>query len=233
MEYKRVLVKLTGEAFKKKDSQHTLHMYAAEKIAKEIISAHEKGIEIAIVVGGGNIVRGRELGNIQRVVADQMGMLATIINALYLQEILEKSDKEVRTLSAINVKDFTEPFIRKRAIRHLEKGRIVIFAGGTGNPYFSTDQAAIVRALEIKADAVFKGTKVDGIYKTPRSKKIFTEISCKEIQKLHLEEIIDNTALSLIIQSKEKLPIHVFNIFEKGNLLKVLQGEKIGTKIVP
>lgn len=256
--YKRVILKITGEAFSR--GERALNMHAAEKIADEIEAVHNLGVQMGIVVGGGNIVRGRDLKNIDRVVADQMGMLATLINALYLQEILERKSIEistqvstevaedleniekelkkiaVRTQTAIEIKPFAEPFIRRKAIAHLERGIIIILACGTGNPFCSTDDAAILRALELKAEAILKGTKVDGLYKhyPPRkTEKPIEEITLQEALKLKTQDILDNAALGRLIDARATIPIHIFNIIlEKGNLKKIILGEKkIGSKI--
>jgi uridylate kinase len=256
--YKRIILKITGEAFSR--SERALNMHAAEKIADEIETAHKLGVQMGIVVGGGNIVRGRDLKNIDRVVADQMGMLATLINALYLQDILERRSIEagtqvpteiaeslkhkelelrkiaVRTQTAVEIKPFAEPFIRRKAIAHLERGIIIILACGTGNPFCSTDDAAILRALELKAEAILKGTKVNGLYKhfppSKKTEKPIEEISLQEALKLKTQDILDNAALGRLIDAKVSIPIHIFNIVsEKGNLLKILRGEKIGSKI--
>jgi uridylate kinase len=261
--YKRIILKISGEAFSR--SERALNMHAAEKIADEIEAAHKLGVQMGVVVGGGNIVRGRDLKNIDRVVADQMGMLATLINALYLQDILERRSVEasapqvpsevaekiteslkheelelrkiaVRTQTAVEIKPFAEPFIRRKAIAHLGKGIIIILACGTGNPFCSTDDAAILRALELKAEAVLKGTKVGGLYKhyppSKKTEKPIAEITLQEAINLKTQDILDNAALGRLIDAKVSIPIHIFNIVsEKGNLKKILFGEKIGSKI--
>jgi uridylate kinase len=192
------------------------------------------GVQIAIVVGGGNIFRGvaQQAKDMDRVSADHMGMLATVINALALQDALEKQGAYTRVQSAIEMNQVAEPFIRRRAIRHLEKGRIVIFAGGTGNPYFSTDTAASLRAMEIKAEAILKATKVDGVYDADpvlvKDAKMFESISYMDVLKLGLK-VMDSTAISLC--KDNDLPIVVFNLNRRGNIARVVAGEKIGSKV--
>jgi len=233
MKYNRILLKLSGEALLGKNSygidNDRLIVYAEE--IKEI---HKQGVEIAIVIGGGNIFRGLSgsKDGIDRVQADYMGMLATVINGLALQNALENIDIPTRLQSAIKMESIAEPFIKRKATRHLEKGRVVIFASGTGNPYFTTDSAAVLRAIEINADVILKGTRVDGIYnEDPEKNKEaikFDDISFEETIRKGLK-IMDTTAFTL---SKEnKLPIIVFDMNTKGNLTKVIMGEKIGTKV--
>ena len=233
MKYNRILLKLSGEALLGKNSygidNDRLVIYAEE--IKEI---HKQGVEIAIVIGGGNIFRGLSgsKDGIDRVQADYMGMLATVINGLALQNALENIDIPTRLQSAIKMESIAEPFIKRKATRHLEKGRVVIFASGTGNPYFTTDSAAVLRAIEINADVILKGTRVDGIYnEDPEKNKEaikFDDISFEETIRKGLK-IMDTTAFTL---SKEnKLPIIVFDMNTKGNLTKVIMGEKIGTKV--
>ena len=233
MKYNRILLKLSGEALLGKNSygidNDRLVIYAEE--IKEI---HKQGVEIAIVIGGGNIFRGLSgsKDGIDRVQADYMGMLATVINGLALQNALENIDIPTRLQSAIKMESIAEPFIKRKATRHLEKGRVVIFASGTGNPYFTTDSAAVLRAIEINADVILKGTRVDGIYdEDPEENKEaikFDDISFEETIRKGLK-IMDTTAFTL---SKEnKLPIIVFDMNTKGNLTKVIMGEKIGTKV--
>ena len=233
MKYNRILLKLSGEALLGKNSygidNDRLIVYAQE--IKEI---HKQGVEIAIVIGGGNIFRGLSgsKDGIDRVQADYMGMLATVINGLALQNALENIDIPTRLQSAIKMESIAEPFIKRKATRHLEKGRVVIFASGTGNPYFTTDSAAVLRAIEISADVILKGTRVDGIYNEDpeKNKKAikFDDISFEETIRKGLK-IMDTTAFTL---SKEnELPIVVFDMNTKGNLTKVVMGEKIGTKV--
>ncbi len=206
-----------------------------ENIAGEIKEVNRMGVEMGIVIGGGNIFRGLSASErgMDRVSADYMGMLATVINAMALQDFLERCDVFTRVLTAIKMEEVAEPFIRRRAIRHLEKGRIVIFAAGTGNPYFTTDTAASLRAVEIEADVILKGTKVDGVYdsdpKQNSDAKMFDELSYLEVVKRRLQ-VMDSTAVTLCMDNK--VPIIVFNITKQGYLKRVIQGEKLGTKIV-
>ena len=233
MKYKRILLKLSGEALLGKNS-YGIDNERLLDYAKEIKELHSIGIEIAIVIGGGNIYRGLSgaQSGIDRVQADYMGMLATVINGLALQNALETIDTPTRLQTAIKMESIAEPFIKRKATRHLEKGRVVIFGSGTGNPYFTTDSAAVLRAIEINADVILKGTRVDGIYNEDpeKNKKAikFDDISFEETIKKGLK-IMDTTAFTL---SKEnKLPIIVFDINIKGNLTKVVSGEKVGTRV--
>lgn len=233
MKYKRILLKLSGEALLGKNS-YGIDNERLLDYAKEIKELHFLGIEIAIVIGGGNIYRGvaGAQNGIDRVQADYMGMLATVINGLALQNALESIDIPTRLQTAIKMESIAEPFIKRKATRHLEKGRVVIFGSGTGNPYFTTDSAAVLRAIEINADVILKGTRVDGIYNVDPEKNKeaikFDDISFEETIKKGLK-IMDTTAFTL---SKEnKLPIIVFDINIKGNLIKVVSGEKIGTRV--
>jgi len=233
MKYNRILLKLSGEALLGKNS-YGIDNDRLVVYAEEIKEIHKQGVEIAIVIGGGNIFRGLSgsKDGIDRVQADYMGMLATVINGLALQNALENIDIPTRLQSAIKMESIAEPFIKRKATRHLEKGRVVIFASGTGNPYFTTDSAAVLRAIEINADVILKGTRVDGIYnKDPEKNKEaikFDDISFEETIRKGLK-IMDTTAFTL---SKEnKLPIIVFDMNTKGNLTKVIMGEKIGTKV--
>ena len=231
--FKRILLKLSGEALAG-DKGFGVETSRIHSIAGEIKEVHELGVEIALVVGGGNFFRGvaEQARDMDRVSADHMGMLATVINALALQDALEKQSVYTRVMSAIEMNQVAEPFIRRRAIRHLEKGRVVIFAGGTGNPYFSTDTAASLRAMEIKADAILKATKVDGIYDADPMKvkdaKKFTEITYMDVLRLGLK-VMDSTAISLC--KDNNLPIIVFNLNQHGNIRRVLTGEKIGSRV--
>lgn len=231
IKFKRALIKLSGEILGG-ERKFGLEPSVFYKIADEIIEGYNLGAEIAIVVGGGNIIRGitAEKTGIDRTTADYMGMLATIINALFLQEVIEKKGYQCRVMSAIHTPALCEPYIRRRAIRHLEKGRIIIFAGGTGNPYFSTDTAASLRASEIKADVILKATKVDGVYDsdplTNKEAVKFDELTYAEFLKLGLK-IMDATSVTLCME--KKIPIIVFNINQEGNIRKILLGEKIGT----
>ena len=233
MKYKRILLKLSGEALLGKNS-YGIDNERLLDYAKEIKELNSIGIEIAIVIGGGNIYRGLSgaQNGIDRVQADYMGMLATVINGLALQNALESIDTPTRLQTAIKMESIAEPFIKRKATRHLEKGRVVIFGSGTGNPYFTTDSAAVLRAIEINADVILKGTRVDGIYNEDpeKNKKAikFDDISFEETIKKGLK-IMDTTAFTL---SKEnKLPIIVFDINIKGNLTKVVSGEKVGTRV--
>ena len=233
MKYKRILLKLSGEVLLGKNS-YGIDNERLLDYAKEIKDLQLLGIEIAIVIGGGNIYRGvaGAQNGIDRVQADYMGMLATVINGLALQNALESIDIPTRLQTAIKMESIAEPFIKRKATRHLEKGRVVIFGSGTGNPYFTTDSAAVLRAIEINADVILKGTRVDGIYNVDPEKNKeaikFDDISFEETIKKGLK-IMDTTAFTL---SKEnKLPIIVFDINIKGNLTKVVSGKKIGTRV--
>ena len=233
MKYNRILLKLSGEALLGKNS-YGIDNDRLVVYAEEIKEIHKQGVEIAIVIGGGNIFRGLSGSKegIDRVQADYMGMLATVINGLALQNALENIDIPTRLQSAIKMESIAEPFIKRKATRHLEKGRVVIFASGTGNPYFTTDSAAVLRAIEINADVILKGTRVDGIYnEDPEKNKEaikFDDISFEETIRKGLK-IMDTTAFTL---SKEnKLQIIVFDMNTKGNLTKVIMGEKLGTKV--
>ena len=233
MKYNRILLKLSGEALLGKNS-YGIDNDRLVVYAEEIKEIHKQGVEIAIVIGGGNIFRGLSgsKDGIDRVQADYMGMLATVINGLALQNALENINIPTRLQSAIKMESIAEPFIKRKATRHLEKGRVVIFASGTGNPYFTTDSAAVLRAIEINADVILKGTRVDGICnEDPEKNKEaikFDDISFEETIRKGLK-IMDTTAFTL---SKEnKLPIIVFDMNTKGNLTKVIMGEKIGTKV--
>lgn len=231
MQYKRILLKLSGESLMG-DLQYGIDPKRLKEYAQEIKQVVDKKIEIAIVIGGGNIFRGvaGASNGIDRVQGDHMGMLATCINGLALQSALEAEGVHTRLQTAIEIKEIAEPYIKRRANRHLEKGRVVIFGGGTGNPYFTTDTAAVLRAIEVNADAILKGTRVDGIYNTDPEKDKnaikYEHISFKEVIKKGLK-VMDMTAFTL---SKEnKLPIIVFDMNKKGNLLKIVSGTHIGT----
>jgi uridylate kinase len=233
MQYKRILLKLSGEALMGK-KQYGIDSDRLNEYAKEIKKVVGQGIQIAIVIGGGNIFRGLAgaATGMDRVQADHMGMLATVINGLALQSALEMQDVETRLQSAIQINEVAEPFIRRRAMRHLEKGRVVIFGGGTGNPYFTTDSAAVLRAIEIEADVILKGTRVDGIYTSDPEKDKnatkFDTISFQDVLKKGLK-IMDTTAFTL--SQENELPIVVFDMNKKGNLLKIVNGEHIGTTV--
>ena len=232
--YDRILLKLSGEALMGSQN-YGIDTKVAVAVAKEIKAVHELGVEVAIVVGGGNIFRGvsESAGNMDRAAADYIGMLATVMNAVVLQDALEHVDVYTRVMSAIDIPQLAEPFIRRRAIRHLEKKRVVIFAAGTGNPYFTTDSAAALRALEIGADAILKGTKVDGIY-TADPKKVldaikFETIRFQEVLEKQLK-VMDASAISLCMDNE--LPIMVFNMQTSGNIVKAVCGDlSIGTLV--
>ncbi|MDB4212952.1 UMP kinase [Flavobacteriaceae bacterium] len=234
MKYKRILLKLSGEALMGKKNfgidPERLQEYAID--IKQIV---DLGVQVAIVIGGGNIFRGfsnHDEHKIDRVQGDHMGMLATVINGLALQSTLENSGTPTRLQTAIKINEVAEPFIRRKAIRHLEKGRVVIFGGGTGNPYFTTDSAAVLRAIEIESDVILKGTRVDGIYDEDPEKNInaikFDNISFEDVLRKGLK-VMDTTAFTL--SQENKLPIIVFDMNKKGNLLKLISGEKIGTTV--
>jgi len=233
LRWKRILLKLSGEALGGK-GQFGFDITAIEYIAGEIKEIHKLGSEVAIVIGGGNFIRGEKLSHIgiDRATADYMGMLGTMINALALQSILEKLGNFTRVMNAISATEVSEPFIRRRAIRHLEKGRIVIFAGGTGSPYFSTDTAAALRASEVNAEIILKATNVDGVYeKDPKINKkanLLKEVHPLEIVKRKLR-VMDLTAVTLAMENK--IPVIVFDVFKKGNLKRLILGEKIGSEI--
>ena len=231
--FKRILLKLSGETLGGKGG-FGIDIRAAEYVAREVVSARALGCEIAIVIGGGNFIRGEKfsLMGIDRATADQMGMLGTVINALALQSELEKHKLYTRVMSAMAMIEVAEPFIRRRALRHLEKGRIVVFAGGTGSPYFSTDTAAALRASEIRADAILKATNVRGVFaadpKKDKRAKFIREINPLEMVKKGLR-VMDLTAVALSMENK--IPVIVFDAFKKGNLVKVIRGEKVGSEI--
>ncbi|MBI4665644.1 MAG: UMP kinase [Nitrospinae bacterium] len=229
--FKRVMLKVTGEAFAEKGRQG-LEVNALRHLAQEIKDAADLGVQIAVVVGGGNIFRGSvasEAG-MDRVTADYMGMLATMINGLALQNALEQIDCQTRMLTSIDIHQLAEPYVRRRAVRHLEKGRVVIFAGGTGNPYFTTDTTASLRAMEIQADVILKATKVDGVYDADPMKvsgaRRYTELKFIDVLKNNLK-IMDAAAISLCMDNQ--VPIIVFNMTVPGNITRVLKGESIGT----
>jgi uridylate kinase len=233
LKYKRILLKISGEAMMG-DQAYGVDPATVDFIAKEIKDAVSMGVEVAIVIGGGNIFRGVEasMKGIERASADYMGMLATVINALALQNYLEKYGIPTRVQSAIEMKELAEPYIRRKAIRHLEKGRTVIFAAGTGNPYFTTDTAASLRAMEIDAEVILKATKVDGVYssdpvKDPTAKKYHT-VTYIDVLKKGLS-IMDSTAISLCMDNN--LPIVVFNLRGKKSIRKIIEGKKIGTLV--
>jgi uridylate kinase len=233
MKYKRILLKLSGESLMG-DKQFGIENAVLDEYANEIAEVVKSGVEVAIVIGGGNIFRGIQAadGGMDRVQGDYMGMLATMINSMALQAALEKMGVPTRLQSAIEMKQICEPFIRRRAVRHLEKGRVVIFGAGTGNPYFTTDTAASLRAIEIEANVVLKGTRVDGIYTAdPEKDKTATKydtITFSEVYAKNLN-VMDMTAFTLC--NENKLPIIVFDMNKKGNLKSLVSGEKVGTLV--
>lgn len=232
--YKRIVLKISGESLSN-EGEKGISLEEVDFLCKEIISVKKLGVQIAIVVGGGNIIRGKELADseiIYPATADYMGMLATLINALALQDALEKYSVQTRVLTALPVQAVAEPFIRRRCIAHLEKSRVVILAGGTGNPYVTTDTASALRAAEIKADVILKATKVDGVYTddpiTNKKAKKLDKISYLEVINKGLK-IMDHTAMTMCMDNK--IPIIVFSLKPTENLLKVVRGEKVGTLI--
>jgi uridylate kinase len=232
--YKRILLKLSGESLMG-SRDYGIDAAVLSAFAEEIRTIKELDVEVGIVIGGGNIYRGLDQSGdgIDKVTGDHMGMLATVINALALQNALEKHGLYTRCQTAINMERIAEPFIRRRAIRHLEKGRIVIFAAGTGNPYFTTDTAAALRAIEIEADVILKGTRVDGIYDSDPEKNAaairFPEISYMDVLKKDLR-VMDMTAITLCRENK--LPIIIFNMNTPGNLRRIIMGEPVGSKVL-
>jgi uridylate kinase len=233
MTYKRILLKLSGEALMGAQ-QYGIDPDRLKAYARDIKAALEAGVQVALVIGGGNIFRGVSgvSGGMDRVQGDYMGMLATVINGLALQSALENEGVQTRLQSAIKMNEIAEPFIRRRAVRHLEKGRVVIFGGGTGNPYFTTDSAAVLRAIEIEADVILKGTRVDGIYTSDPEKDDsatkFDHISFEDVLKRGLN-VMDTTAFTL--SQENELPIVVFDMNTAGNLQRLLSGEHIGTTV--
>ncbi|HAZ11586.1 MAG: UMP kinase [Bdellovibrionales bacterium GWA2_49_15] len=233
MKYKRVLLKLSGEALSGNQG-HGVSEEILDTLSLEVKELNQKGVEVAIVIGGGNIHRGvaGATKGMDRTTSDHMGMLATVINSLALQDSLERKGIKTRVLTAIEMKEIAEPYIRRRAMRHLEKGRVVIFAAGTGNPYFTTDTAAALRANEIDADVILKATKVNGVYDmdpmTNKEAKKYDTLSYISAINKGLK-VMDSTALSLSMDND--IDIIVFNVFERGNIMKVVMGEKLGTRI--
>lgn len=234
--YKRVLLKISGEGFCP-EGGFGLDPVEIENIARQCSDVAKMGVQLAIVVGGGNFIRGAsfsEAGHIPRATADYMGMLATVLNALALQEMLEKIGQPTRVQSAIGIYSVCEPFIRRRAVRHLEKGRVVILAAGTGNPFFTTDTCAALRATEIQADVLLKATKVDGIYsadpKKDKNATLYHDISYEQVHRMQLR-VMDLTAVTLAME--RKIPLVVFNLKTPGNIARVVRGEKVGTRITP
>lgn len=233
MQYKRILLKLSGEALMG-ERQYGIDPNRLADYAEEIKAVTDKGVEVAIVIGGGNIFRGVAGASrgMDRVQGDHMGMLATVINGLALQSACEDAGIPTRLQSAVKINELAEPFIQRKALRHLQKGRVVIFGGGTGNPYFTTDSAAVLRAIEIKADVILKGTRVDGIYNADPEKDAeatkFDLITFEDVLKRGLK-VMDTTAFTL--SQENELPIIVFDMNTRGNLLKVVLGEKVGTTV--
>jgi uridylate kinase len=229
--YKRILLKLSGEALAGEDD-YGINPAMVRFIGEQIREVHGLGVQIGAVIGGGNIFRGGEARGMDRASADYMGMLATVMNGLALQDALEKLNVDTRVQSAIEMREVAEPFIRRRALRHLEKGRVVIFVGGTGNPYFTTDTAAALRAMEIGADVVFKATNVDGVYtadpKREPSATKFDELTYIEVLSRRLR-VMDSTAISLCMDNG--FPIVVFNLHRPGCLRQLVQGERVGTLV--
>jgi uridylate kinase len=230
MRYRRVLLKLSGQMFGNEDKR--IDFDILYKYAQEIKNLHSQGVQFAVVVGGGNFVRGRELKGINRATADYMGMLATIINSLAFQEVLESMNVSTRVMTSLEVKAVAEPFIRRRALRHLEKNRVIIIAGGTGNPFFSTDTAAVLRAIELECQIILKATKVDGVYTSdpeldPSASK-YSKLDYKEVINKNLS-FMDSTAISLSMEYD--IPIIVFSIKDYGNITKIINGDNIGTII--
>lgn len=234
--YKRVLLKISGEGFCH-EGGFGIEAPELEQIARECVDVCKMGVQLAVVVGGGNFIRGAKLENdlhIPRATADYMGMMATVLNAIALQETMERLGQPTRVMSAISIYNVAEPFIRRRAVRHLEKGRAIILAAGSGNPYFTTDTPAALRAAEIHADVLLKATKVDGIYsadpkKDPNAKR-YTEVSYEQVHRDQLR-VMDLTAITLCME--RKIPLVVFNLKKPGNIARVMRGEAVGTKIHP
>jgi uridylate kinase len=236
LKYNRVLLKISGEGLCG-ERGYGIDTAELENIARQCAEVGKLGVQLAIVVGGGNFIRGEKLadnGPIPRATADYMGMLATVINALALQETMEKAGQPTRVLSAVSVHSVCEPFIRRRAIRHLEKHRAVILAAGTGNPFFTTDTCAALRATEIQADVVLKATKVDGIYSADPEKdpsaKLYQHVTYEQVLREKLR-VMDLTAITLLME--RRLPLVVFNLKTNGNIMRVVRGENVGTHIVP
>jgi uridylate kinase len=233
LRYQRIMLKISGEALGGGSGQGIDHGVVGD-IAREVSEVHQRDVQLAVVVGGGNIYRGgeAEAAGMERTTGDHMGMLATVINALALQHALENIGVPTRVQSAIHMAELCEPYIRRRAVRHLEKGRVVIFAAGTGNPYFTTDTAASLRAVEIGAECILKATNVDGVYsadpKKDKNAEFIEKLSYIEVLNRHLG-VMDSTAISLCMEND--LPIIVFNLRKEGNILRVVSGEKVGTVV--
>ena len=232
--YKRILLKLGGESLAAQEGGFGIDQNALENIVEDVKTAKNLGVEIAIVIGGGNIFRGVTASSLgmERATADYMGMLGTVINALALQHGLERLNVSTRVQTALEIREVAEPYIRRRAIRHLQKGRIVIFAAGTGNPYFTTDTAASLRAMEIEAEVIFKATKVDGVYssdpKKDQNAKKYDRLSYIEVLKKGLK-VMDSTSVSLCMDNK--MPMLVFDVRNRGSILRAVMGEKLGTVV--
>ena len=236
LKYKRVLLKISGEGFCH-EGGFGIEASELENIARQAAEVGKLGVQLAIVVGGGNFIRGAtfaQAGHINRATADYMGMLATIINSLALQETMEMMGQPTRVMSALGVHSVCEPFIRRRAVRHLEKNRAIILAAGTGNPFFTTDTCAALRATEIQADVVLKATKVDGIYSADPKKdpnaRLYEQVTYEQVLRDKLR-VMDLTAITLLME--RKLPLVVFNLKKEGNIMRVLRGERVGTAITP
>jgi len=233
LKFRRILLKLSGEILAG-DEEWGIGLQRIQALAEELRDLHRRGVQIGLVVGGGNIFRGAKgiVQGLDRVTGDHMGMLATVINSLALQDALEKLGVETRVMTAIRMDQVAEPFIRRRAVRHLEKGRIVIMAAGTGNPYFTTDTAGVLRAVEIGADVILKGTKVDGVYDadpmTTPSASRFTDLTYVEVLRRDLK-VMDAAAVSL--SRENDMPIIVFDINRRGDLLRIVEGQKVGTLV--
>ena len=234
MVYERILLKLSGEALGDPESGQGIDVSAVQDIARQIAAIANSGVGVAIVCGGGNILRGAEFSRLgaHRATADSMGMLGTVINALALSDGIEQAGVGTRVMTAIDMRQVAEPFVRRRAVRHLEKGRVVILAAGTGNPFFTTDTAAALRARELSCDVVLKATKVDGVYtadpKTDASAERIPELTHHEVLQKNLK-VMDGAAISLCMESQ--MPVVVFNLFEPGNIERVVRGENLGTTI--
>ncbi|HOY45151.1 MAG TPA: UMP kinase [bacterium] len=232
--YRRILLKLSGEALMGDSNRLGIDPQTVDQICREVAEVARMGVEIGVIIGGGNIFRGLSASarGMDRVTGDYMGMLATVINALALQDYLERNGAETRVMTAIKMEQIAEPFIRRRAVTHLAHGKIVIFGAGTGNPYFTTDTAAALRAIEIGADAILKGTKVDGVYDKDPVLHVdavkYDQLTYMDVIRGRLK-VMDTTAVTLCMENN--LPIQVFNLKEPGNLLRVIQGESIGTKV--
>lgn len=233
IKYKRILLKLSGEALMG-DEDYGIDPKVIQRLAREILEARQHGVQVGVVIGGGNIFRGAGLAanGMDRVTGDHMGMLATVINALAMQDALEKLGGYARTMSAIKINEVCEDFIRRRAIRHLEKGRIVLFAAGTGNPFFTTDSAAALRAIEIGAELLLKATKVDGVYSADPAKdsnaKLYEHLSYKEVIRSNLQ-VMDTSAIALC--RDHEIPLRIYNQDKPGALMRILRGEDIGTLV--